>query len=1038
MSGPVLPALLEMQARPQWVCWRKEQRRGKDTKVPYNPRTGEQARANDPITWASYSEALATWQKHPDRYDGIGYMFHRDLAGVDIDHCIDAHGQIEPWAWAIVKRLASYAEYSPSLTGVHILVRGMVPKGIRRFISKSLSQLQPLHRDAAIEMYCEGRYFTITGKWVEGTPTTIETNQGALDALYAEITALESLGAPASSQPPQTISLDDEQLLQKATAASNGGKFRALFYQGSAGYPSASEADMALCLMLAFWTGRDLSRMDRLFRQSALYREKWDTVRSQSTYGQDTIHKAAALCRVIYDPERSRNQLERDMEQVLVQVEGQHTKLTTNKKRKPSPLVPKEVPISRVFIYLDENEYGDARFFAEVFADQVCYDHTDKEWYLWDGHHWKRDATSKVRQLVAGVLGTLYLKAAAELNTEQAELDLKIETAKRQGEDSEQIATLTNRNKALTGQITALRSRANALRTLKRMNSVLTIVESEMGITAEQWDSNPWLLAVPNGVLDLHTGTCRDGEPSDYIRTVCPTEWTDLGTPCPRFEQFLQEVFEDKPDRETLIAFLHRLLGYGITGLTMHHLFPIFYGEEGRNGKDTLLDTLKGVLGALVGAVSNDVFIAQDKLRAGGAATPHLCDLQGKRLVWGSETKEGDRLNIAQIKQLTGGGDISARQLHGHQYTFSPTHKLLLMTNYKPHADARDKAFWARACLIEFGIRFVDQPHAPNERQADLTLKETLKQERSGILAWLVRGCLAWQAQGLDIPASVLMATDKYREEEDKLVLFVQECCLVDPQATVYGGALFKAYREWYEGSQFGGRGMNSKLFGEEMKKRFTWKMMNGRVSYQGIGLLIRDGDSPSLFSEGHEGALFSPSREEPASEASSQETEEVVSRGSRGTFHVSTKNQEKVSLIEQKHGKSLYSLTDTSSVTMSKPASEAIAGRGEQKPMTLTDPHLPGEPHPCTTRYEKRRQVAHQAIATRLSVGCYWCEKCEPQCAWMEYGEAKSYPHIDVSAHHFHVKQGRESWLQFAQEAGYTLVQYALEAARRPESFEL
>src|SRR5262249_27262292 len=150
--------------------------------------------------------------------------------------------------------------------------------------------------------------------------------------------------------------------------------------------------------------------------------------------------------------------------------------------------------------------------------------------------------------------------------------------------------------------------------------------------------------------------------------------------------------FEDKLDRETLIAFLQRLLGYGITGATTEHIFPILYGEEGRNGKDTLLSTLESVLGPLVGAVSNDVFIASDRLRSGGAATPHLCDLQGKRLVWGSETKQGDKLNIAQIKLLTGGGAISTRQLHGKQYTFTPTHKLLLMTNYKPHADARDKA----------------------------------------------------------------------------------------------------------------------------------------------------------------------------------------------------------------------------------------------------------------------------------------------------------------------------------------------------------
>ena len=183
------------------------------------------------------------------------------------------------------------------------------------------------------------------------------------------------------------------------------------------------------------------------------------------------------------------------------------------------------------------------------------------------------------------------------------------------------------------------------------------------------------------------------------------------------------------------MVFLQRLLGSGIIGTTSHHVFTILYGEEGRNGKDTLFDTLKEVLGPLVGVVSNDLFVAQDKFRASGAPTPHLCNLQGNRLVWGSETRQGDKLHIAQIKLLSGGGDISTRQLHGRQYSFTPTHKLLLMTNYKPHADARDQAFWSRACLLEFGMRFVEHPKTPNERQVDPGLKEQLKEERSGILA---------------------------------------------------------------------------------------------------------------------------------------------------------------------------------------------------------------------------------------------------------------------------------------------------------------
>ena len=510
-------------------------------------------------------------------------------------------------------------------------------------------------------------------------------------------------------------------------------------------------------------------------------------------------------------------------------------------RRLAYPLVPKELPAGKVLEYLSMNEYGDALFFTEVFSGQVCYDHSGKEWYLWHRHHWRPDTTGKVRQLVAGVLGSLYLHAAADLNTAQAEIDLKLQalinnTPQETRDSDDEVKKLKDRYRALQEHMAALRYRARELRSAKRTASVLTFVQAEVGITAEKWDTNQWALAVPNGVIDLHTGWLRDGIPADFIRMIAPTEWRGLDTPCQCFEQFLRDVFEDKPDRDELIAFLQRLLGYGITGTTTDHVFPLFYGEEGRNGKDTLLGTLENVLGPLVGAVSNDVFIAPDKARSSGSATPHLVDLQGKRLVWGSETKQGDKLNVSQVKHLTGGGAIPARQVYGKQYTFPPTHKLLLVTNYKPHADARDMAFWSRACLIEFGIRFVDSPQAPNERKADHHLKAILKQERSGILAWLVRGCLDWQRQGLNIPPSILLATNRYREEEDRLLLFIEECCITGPEMTVKAKALYDAYRNWCKDNQL--QAMSGTLFGTEIAKRFPKRHSKAGKVYEDIGLL--------------------------------------------------------------------------------------------------------------------------------------------------------------------------------------------------------
>jgi putative DNA primase/helicase len=808
-----LPALEELQAHPQWVCWRKERRQGKLTKVPYCVTTDKYAASDNPQTWATYAQALQAKRAH--HFDGIGYMFNRDYTGVDLDHCVQEDGGIDPWAQAYLDQLQSYAEYSPSKTGIHILVRGTIPSGLRLRIPHAP------HPEAAIEMYCERRYFTITGLHVEGTATTIEACP-ALASVHAALIA-------SRHQPRTTsagdVATSDEVLLEKAMHAKDGMAFRALWQGDTSGYASQSEAELALCNRLSFWTGKDARRIDRLFRRSGLYRpQKWDRpARSGETYGAGTIARAIAGCSETYTPHA-------------------HGKIIQF-RRKPEgtsdaeAVILPETHLEFVLECLKDEEEGDARLYAHLFRGKCVYDHTEGMWYEWQGHHWKRDECKHSLLLASGPLASVYLDASAQLADEAAQAEKRLDPDLLQhlkGDDPhlQHYEWL----RAMTG---ALIGRAKALKKLKRAQSILTYAQAYLRITSREWDTHPWLLACANGVLDLHSGELQPGKPDDYLKTAIPTEWTALETPAPLWDQFLQELFQDKPEqeREALVAFLQRLLGYGITGSTVHHVFTILYGEEGRNGKDTLLDTLKDVLGSLVGAVSNDLFVAQDKFRASGAPTPHLCDLQGKRLVWGSETRQGDKLNIAQIKLLSGGGEISTRQLHGRQYGFAPTHKLLLMTNYKPHADARDQAFWSRACLIEFGMRFVTHPHTPHERQADPRLKDKLKEERSGILSWLVRGCLAWQQLGLAIPASISLATEKYRDEEDRILQFLTERCVLRPEASVKASALYEAYKIWCEENQFG-RGMNATLFGNEIGKRFEKKRGNTGMIYQGVHVL--------------------------------------------------------------------------------------------------------------------------------------------------------------------------------------------------------
>ncbi len=258
-----IPALQELQAHPHWVCWRYEKRGEKWTKVPYNPRTGKPAKADDPATWATYQEALDAFHRGNPPYQGIGYMFSRaqGITGIDLDHCVSATGALSPWAMHIVARLSSYTEYSPG-RGLHILVRGTVKKGLRRFIPQ---EQHPDHPEAALEMYSSGRYFTITGRHLPISPRTLEARQEALDALYAEYGGIDTAEGETAEQPSRSGPLlDDARLLEKACSATDGEKFRRLFYDGPAGYPSPSEADFALCVLLAFWTGKDAGRMDRL------------------------------------------------------------------------------------------------------------------------------------------------------------------------------------------------------------------------------------------------------------------------------------------------------------------------------------------------------------------------------------------------------------------------------------------------------------------------------------------------------------------------------------------------------------------------------------------------------------------------------------------------------------------------------------------------------------------------------------------------------------------------------------------------------
>ncbi|EJN57421.1 phage NrS-1 polymerase family protein [Halogranum rubrum] len=297
----------ELVDRPQWVCWRRAERDGKATKIPVEPGVGSFASSTDPETWADFETAVAYLER--GRADGIGFVFTEEdpIVGVDLDDCRDPEtGDVGDDAQDIITRLNSYTEISPSGTGYHVLIQGSLPEG--------------RNRRGKIECYDTARFFTVTGDRVTGTPTEVSQRQGALEAIHREYIADEKTQATDSptgvterGETTSSTSLDDNTLLEKAKSASNGAKFDGLWNGSTSGYDSNSEADMALCCMLAFWSGGDKTQMDQLFRQSGLIREKWDEVHyaDGSTYGEKTIERAIERTSEFYEP-RSRVEAETD------------------------------------------------------------------------------------------------------------------------------------------------------------------------------------------------------------------------------------------------------------------------------------------------------------------------------------------------------------------------------------------------------------------------------------------------------------------------------------------------------------------------------------------------------------------------------------------------------------------------------------------------------------------------------------------------------------------------------------------------------
>jgi len=257
----------ELKDLPQWVLWKYDLHNGKWTKVPHSSdQTWKRASTTDPKTWGTFDAAYKMYSH--DEGDGIGFVFTPPFIGVDFDHV-----ENEPRAMEEIQAFSSYAETSPSGQGYHVICKGRLPgKGAKK---------------GNYEIYTEGRFFTVTGSHLEGTPKTVNDAQPAIDAfLEKHIDMQEGQDIPITAAPASASSPDGVEIIRMLE---NDTKATSLMRGDTSGYPSPSEADMALCCKIAFYT-KDAGEIDCIFRQSGLFREKWN----REDYRDATINKALA------------------------------------------------------------------------------------------------------------------------------------------------------------------------------------------------------------------------------------------------------------------------------------------------------------------------------------------------------------------------------------------------------------------------------------------------------------------------------------------------------------------------------------------------------------------------------------------------------------------------------------------------------------------------------------------------------------------------------------------------------------------------
>lgn len=699
----------ELKTYKNWVCWQAypdPKSHSGISKKPINPRTGGFAMPNNSDTWSDFETAV----RQSGKYSGIGFMFSNSpFFGVDLDDMPNdiqdyQNGGADNIISEFVNTLQSYTEFSQSKTGVHIICKGTLPEGKRK--AKNTS--------GGFEMYENGRFFVVTGDYC--------SEYGYINDCTESVKPLHSkyLGKATEPKPNRqniTVNLNSvDDIVRAACSAKNGNLFRALYSGDFSAYASQSEADMAFCNMLAFWCGCDSEKMDAIFRQSGLMRDKWDRKQSGTTYGVITLQKAISGCSQTYNPKKQND--------YSISIGNGKVIQTVDEEK------------MRAYTF---DDMGNAERFVDLFGENVRYCYTEKKWYFYNSMRWSVDN-----------LGVILRMADKCVEAMKAEAKLYLQADEESGGDMAK-----NFEKHMKS------SRSN-----KSKKAMLSEVEHHIPILPIQMDRYKMALNTPSGIINLKNGDVKAHNPEYYFTKITSVDCAEAAD-CPRWLAFLDDIFAGDKD---LIRYIQKAVGYSLTGSTAEQCAFFLYGT-GRNGKSTFIDVIRDVFGDYAANIQPETIMV--KSSQSSAINSDIARLKGARLVTSVEPNEGVRLNEGLLKQLTGDDTVTARKLYSEEFEFKPEFKLWMATNHKPIIRGTDTGIWRRIHMIPFNVQIP-------EDKVDKNLTHKLKAEMTGIFKWCIDGCLMWQREGLQMPAAVLKSVREYRREMDVISAFIEDKCTLE------------------------------------------------------------------------------------------------------------------------------------------------------------------------------------------------------------------------------------------------------------------